>query len=239
MDNYEIQNPQQTGYVYQDTALQASLIQRVFLWMTIGLAITGLTSYITYSSNLLYALFEMGRLAFFGLLAAQIGIVWYLSSRIHSMSFSTATILFGVYSLLTGVSISYIFAAFTMQSLATTFFVTAGTFGATALYGYVTKRDLSKMGSILMMGLIGLIIASLVNMFLKSATMDYIVSGIGVIIFTGLTAWDMQKLKLMFAEAYEDSEEVKKVSVLGALTLYLDFINLFLFLLRFLGRSRD
>lgn len=239
MDNYEIQNPQQTGYVYQDTALQASLIQRVFLWMTIGLAITGLTSYITYSSNLLYALFEMGRLAFFGLLAAQIGIVWYLSSRIESMSFSTATILFGVYSLLTGVSISYIFAAFTMQSLATTFFVTAGTFGATALYGYVTKRDLSKMGSILMMGLIGLIIASLVNMFLKSATMDYIVSGIGVIIFTGLTAWDMQKLKLMFAEAYEDSEEVKKVSVLGALTLYLDFINLFLFLLRFLGRSRD
>lgn len=239
MDNYEIQNPQQTGYVYQDTALQASLIQRVFLWMTIGLAITGLTSYITYSSNLLYALFEMGRLAFFGLLAAQIGIVWYLSSRIESMSFSTATILFGVYSLLTGVSISYIFAAFTMQSLATTFFVTAGTFGATALYGYVTKRDLSKMGSILMMGLIGLIIASLVNMFLKSATMDYIVSGIGVLIFTGLTAWDMQKLKLMFAEAYEDSEEVKKVSVLGALTLYLDFINLFLFLLRFLGRSRD
>lgn len=239
MDNYEIQNPQQTGYVYQDTALQASLIQRVFLWMTIGLAITGLTSYITYSSNLLYALFEMGRLAFFGLLAAQIGIVWYLSSRIQSMSFSTATILFGVYSLLTGVSISYIFAAFTMQSLATTFFVTAGTFGATALYGYVTKRDLSKMGSILMMGLIGLIIASLVNMFLKSATMDYIVSGIGVIIFTGLTAWDMQKLKLMFAEAYEDSEEVKKVSVLGALTLYLDFINLFLFLLRFLGRNRD
>lgn len=239
MNNYEIQDTQQTGYVYQDSALQTSLVQRVFLWMAMGLAITGLTSYITYSSNLYYHLIEGGRLVFYGLIAAEFGIVWYLSSRIHSLSFSTATALFGLYSLLNGVTLSYIFALFTMESLATTFFVTAGTFGAMALYGYVTKRDLSKLGSILMMGLIGLIIAGLVNLFLQSPMLSYITSGLGVLIFTGLTAWDMQKIKAMFADAYEDNEDVKKLSVLGALSLYLDFINLFLYLLRLFGRSKD
>lgn len=225
--------------MYQDTALQSSLVQRVFLWMAMGLAITGLAAYLTFSSNLFYVLLEMGQLAFFGLIALELGIVWYLGRNIMSMSFSTATVLFGVYSLLNGVSLSYIFAVFTMASLATTFFVTAGTFAAMAVYGYVTKRDLSKMGNILMMGVIGLIIAGLVNMFLKNPMVSYITSGIGVLIFTGLTAWDMQKIKMLFSEAYEDNEDIKKLSVIGALHLYLDFINLFLFLLRFLGRSRD
>lgn len=239
MNNYQFNSNTQSSYIYQDTALQASLVQRVFLWMGLGLAITGLTSYLSYSSNLLYAIAQMGQLAFFAIIAIELGIVWYLGSRLHKMSFSTATLLFGLYSLLNGVTLSFIFAVFDIKSLATTFFVTAGTFGAMALFGYTTKRDLSKMGSILMMALIGLIIAGLVNMFLKNETMSYITSGIGVLIFTGLTAWDMQKIKQMFADAYDDNEDVKKLSVLGALTLYLDFINLFLYLLRFLGRSRD
>ncbi len=239
MDNYNLQDSRQTSYVYQDSSLLSSLVQRMFLWMAMGLAITGLSSYVTYSTNLFYWLMEQGSASFWVLIFAEFGIVWYLSSRIYSMSFSTATALFGIYSLLNGVSLSYIFAAYTMESLTSTFFITGGTFAATAFYGYVTKRDLSKMGSILMMGLIGLIIAGLVNIFLKSSMLAFVTSAIGVVIFTGLTAWDMQRFKAIFSEVQEDNEMVQKLSVLGALHLYLDFINLFLYLLRFLGRARD
>lgn len=228
-------NGSSTGqYVYQDQALQRTLVQRVFLWMTMGLSITAFTAYLTFESNLYLSL--LSGASFWILVLAELGIVMALSSRIQKMAFSTATILFGLYSLLNGLTLSVLFAAYTQESLTTTFFVTAGTFGATALFGYVTKRDLSKMGSILFMALIGLIITTLVNIFLGSSLLSLITSAAGVLIFTGLTAWDMQKIKMLFANVASDSEDVKKVSVLGALTLYLDFINLFLYLLRFLGR---
>lgn len=240
MDNNNLSNRPQGGYVYEgDVALQRSLVQRVFVWMAMGLAITGLTAYLTFSSNLLYILAGMGSMSMWLLIGAEVGLVWYLSSRIMSISFSTATVLFGVYSILSGVTLSYIFALYTLESIGTTFLITAGTFGAMATYGYVTKRDLSSMGSILFMGLIGLIIAGVVNIFLQNSMLSLITSCIGVLIFTGLTAWDMQKIKLMFAGAYEDSDDVKKYSVLGALTLYLDFVNLFLYLLRLLGSRRN
>lgn len=238
MNNQNYLSDRQTpssGYVYQDASLQRTLLQRVFLWMAMGLSITGLTSMLTYNSGIFYEI-ASNRLLFWGLMLAEIGIVVYLSSRIMRMSSMTATALFGVYSVLNGVTLSFIFAIYTMSSIATTFFVTAGTFAAMALVGYVTKRDLSKMGSILMMALIGMLIAIVVNLFLKNSMLDLVISGIGVLVFTGLTAYDTQKIKMMLAQANEDGEEVKKLSVLGALTLYLDFINLFLYLLRFLGR---
>lgn len=234
MNNYNYPNNPQGGYVYQDTALQASLVQRVFIWMAMGLAITGLTSYLTFSSNLLYVIAPY----MWGLLIAEFALVWAIGGLINRISFSTATILFAVYSAFNGLTLSTIFAVYTMESIASTFLISAGTFAATAFFGYVTKRDLSKMGSILFMALIGLIIAGVVNIFLKSSMLSFVTSIAGVLIFTGLTAWDMQKIKMFFAEAYEDNETVKKYSVLAALNLYLDFINLFLFLLRLLGNRR-
>ncbi|WP_044190680.1 Bax inhibitor-1/YccA family protein [Porphyromonas sp. COT-290 OH860] len=237
--NYYPEGSRSGGYIYeQDVAVvQRSLIQRVFLWMTMGLSITGLTAMLTYSSSLFYELMS-NSILFWGLMLAELGIVFYLSSRVMKMSFMTATILFAAYSILNGVTLSLIFAAYTMQSIATTFFVTAGTFAAMAFVGYVTKRDLSKMGSILMMALIGLIIATVVNIFLKNSMFELVISGIGVLIFTGLTAYDTQKIKLMLHQA-ESEEVAKKLSVIGALTLYLDFINLFLYLLRFLGSRNE
>lgn len=237
--NYYPEGSRSGGYIYeQDVAVvQRSLIQRVFLWMTMGLSITGLTAMLTYSSSLFYELMS-NSILFWGLMLAELGIVFYLSSRVMKMSFMTATILFAAYSILNGVTLSFIFAAYTMQSIATTFFVTAGTFATMAVVGYVTKRDLSKMGSILMMALIGLIIATVVNIFLKNSMFELVISGIGVLIFTGLTAYDTQKIKLMLHQA-ENEEVAKKLSVIGALTLYLDFINLFLYLLRFLGSRNE
>ncbi len=219
-------------------ATQQSLILRVFVWMAMGLGITGLTAMLTYNSGFFYTLIQ-NQMLFWGLMIAELGMVFYLSARIMKLSFTTATVLFGAYAVLNGLTLSFIFAVYTMGSIATTFFVTAGTFGAMAVFGYVTKRDLSKMGSILIMALIGLIIASVVNIFLGNSTMDLIISAIGVLIFVGLTAWDTQKIKLMLIQTEgQDEELVKKLSVLGALSLYLDFVNLFLYLLRFLG-SRD
>ncbi len=218
-------------------ALQQSLVLRVFVWMACGLAITGLTAMLTYNSSL-FATIIQNRGLFWGLMIAEVGMVWYLSARIMKLSFMTATALFGAYAVLNGLTLSVIFAAFTMTSIAQTFFVTAGTFGAMALFGYFTKRDLSKMGSILFMALIGLIIASVVNIFLGSSMMDLLISALGVLIFTGLTAWDTQKIKLMLSQSEGDEHLTKNLSVLGALMLYLDFVNLFLYLLRFLG-SRD
>ena len=219
-NSYPQENTPNSQFVYQDVALQQSLVQRVFLWMTMGLAITGLTAYLTFESNLYFNIASSGMMWL--LMLAELGVV----------------ILFGAYSILNGLTLSVLFAAYTMESLALTFIVTAGMFGATALYGYVTKRDLSGMGSILFMGVIGLIIAGVVNIFLGSSTLSLITSAAGVIIFTGLTAWDMQKIKHLFSGVYADSEEVKKLSVIGALQLYLDFVNLFIYLLRFFGKRR-
>ena len=170
------------------------------------------------------------------LLIAEIGLVIFLSARIHRISFTTATLLFIAYSILNGVTMAFIFLIYTMTSIATTFFVTAGTFGVMALYGYVTKKDLSRIGNICIMALIGLIIATVVNIFLKNTMMDLIISGIGILLFVGLTAYDSQKIKqLLTADDIEVNETTQKIALLGSITLYLDFINLFLYLLRFLG----
>jgi hypothetical protein len=171
---------------------------------------------------------------------AEVGVVIWLSARLHKLSFASAAGLFTVYSVLNGVTMAAIFAAYTMTSIATTFFVTAGTFGVMAFFGTVTKTDLSKMGKILMMGLIGVIIAAVVNIFLGNSMLELIISVVGVVIFTGLTAWDAKKIKSMMMEyGTEVNEMTQKLAVIGALSLYLDFINLFLYLLRFLGSRND
>lgn len=219
-----------------DKSAQAALFRSVYVWMTLALAITGFVAlYVAKSYTLLNAMAENSFL-FWGLLIAEVGLVIYLSARIHRISFSTATILFIVYSVLNGVTMSILFMVYTMSSIATTFFVTAGTFGATALYGYVTKKDLTRIGNLCIMGVIGLIIASLVNLFLQNSMMDLIISYIGVLLFVGLTAYDSQKIKqLLSDDSIEINETTQKIALMGSLTLYLDFINLFIYLLRILG----
>lgn len=215
---------------------QAALFRSVYVWMALALAITGFVAlYVAKSYTLLNAMAENNFL-FWGMLIAEVGLVMYLSARIHRISFSTATILFIVYSVLNGVTMSILFMVYTMSSIATTFFVTAGTFGATALYGYVTKKDLTRIGNLCIMGVIGLIIASLVNLFLHNSMMDLIISYIGVLLFVGLTAYDSQKIKqLLSDDSIEINETTQKIALMGSLTLYLDFINLFIYLLRILG----
>ena len=173
---------------------------------------------------------------FWGCLLGELGLVYFISSRIMNLSLTTATLLFIAYSILNGVTMSFIFLVYTTSSIANVFFITAGTFGAMSLIGYTTKRDLSKMGQLLMMALVGLIIASFANILMKSDTLSLIISYIGVAVFVGLTAWDTQKIKRMLAQADDISEDAQKIALLGALTLYLDFVNLFLYLLRLLGK---
>jgi len=219
--------------VGQDTLVQRA-VQRTFLWMTLGLAITGLASVYTVDSGLVFRM--IGSNIFYFLLIAEIALVWFLSARVMKLSLPVATASFALYSVLNGVTLSPIFLVYTSESIATTFFVTSGTFGAMALYGYFTKRDLTKWGSLLFMALIGVVIASVVNIFLKSEVMMWIITYIGVVLFVALTAYDTQKIKLLAYQTAHDAELSKKVSILGALSLYLDFINLFLYLLRILGR---
>jgi hypothetical protein len=242
MRNKIIDNP------YSSTIEQAELsktfMSGVFSWMAVALILSGLASYLFGTSETLihYLInFETGSLSILGwvVMLAPLGLVLLMSYRLEKMSYSTLFMTFIAYSVITGISLSFIFIVYTMSSIAVTFFVTAGTFGIMALVGYTTNTDLTKFGSILFMALIGLILASVVNMFLGSSTMDYIISGLGVLIFTGLTAYDTQKLKQIGMTIDANSEIGKKSAVMGALSLYLDFINLFLFLLRFLGNSRD
>lgn len=214
-----------------------ALIRKVYAWMCMALAITGVTALFTASTPFMLNLIFSYQAVFFVMLLVEFGIVVYLVSRINKMSFSSAMGAFVVYSVINGLTLSVIFLAYTASSVAGTFFITAGMFGAMSLIGYTTKKDLSSWGSIFMMLLVGLIIASLVNMFLKSDTMSWIISIVGVIVFTGLTAYDTQKIKNMLHGA-EVGEQTKKVALLGALSLYLDFVNLFLYLLRFLGNRR-
>ncbi|BCL59826.1 membrane protein [Desulfomarina profundi] len=214
-------------------------LAKVFNWMAAGLGITGLVAYFTASTGL--AMTIIGSPLFFILVLAELGMVFYLSARIGKIQASTASSLFIGYSVLNGLTLSVIFLAYTSSSIAGTFFITAGMFGAMAVYGLVTKRDLSGWGSFLFMGLIGIIIASIVNIFLKSSGMAWMISILGVFIFTGLTAYDVQKIKRIGEEGImsQGMEMIKKGAIMGALTLYLDFINLFLMLLRFFGGSRD
>jgi FtsH-binding integral membrane protein len=206
--------------------------------MSAALTITGLVAYfLSQSSAYINMLFNTPSLLWI-VLIAQIGVVILLSARLHSFSMSTATILFILYSVLTGVSFGSLFLVYDMSDIIATFFVTAGTFFATSLVGYVTKMDLSKMGSILMMLLIGLIIATLVNIFIGSEGLYMACTYLGVIIFVGLTAWDTQRIKNMFMEHGTADENGQKLALMGALMLYLDFINLFIYLLRLIS-DRD
>ena len=209
-----------------------ALMRKVYVWMTLALIITGVTAYgVASSPGLIYTLVSSEYL-FWGCLLGELGLVYFISSRITRLSLTTATLLF----IVNGVTMSFIFLVYTMSSIANVFFITAGTFGVMSLIGYTTRRDLSKMGQLLMMALVGLIIASVANIFMKSDTLSLMVSYIGVVLFVGLTAWDTQKIKRMLAQADDITEDAQKIALLGALTLYLDFVNLFLYLLRLLGK---
>ncbi|MCE8189546.1 Bax inhibitor-1/YccA family protein [Porphyromonas gingivalis] len=233
--NFNELNNQSTVYV--DSTLQTTTMRHVFTWMFGALGITALTAMLVAKSSLIYTM-RMNPGLLWGLIIAELALVFILSARIGKMSFFTSSLLFTIYSILNGVTLSSIFIVYTMTSIAATFFITAGMFGAMALWGYFTKKDLSKWGSIFFMLLIGLILATVVNLFLRSGAMGFIFSIVGVIIFTGLTAFDVNKIKQMLAQmqGFEEGDVVRKVALMGALTLYLDFINLFLYLLRFFGR---
>ena len=221
---------------YASKAAQRTLLRSVYVWMTLALVITGFVSMYVAQSYQLISLIFGNKLALWGMLIAELAVVFYLSARINSISFTKATVMFIIYSILNGATLASIFLVYTMSSIASTFFVAAGTFGVMALYGYVTKSDLTRIGNICLMALIGLIIATLVSMFWQNSMLQMIITYAGVILFVGLTAYDSQKIKrLLTADGIEVTEETQKIALLGALTLYLDFINLFLYLLRLLG----
>lgn len=210
-------------------------LTKVYNWMAIALLFTGLAAYFTAGSEqLLQAIFG-NKILFFGLIIAEIALVGYISARIQKLTTTNATLLFLLYSVLNGLTLSFIFIAYTSASISSTFLITAGTFGAMSLYGYFTKRDLTKIGNIAFMALIGIIIASVVNFFMQSSVMSLVISYLGVLIFVALTAYDTQKLKRIAMNGFHNEESMEKSAILGALTLYLDFINLFLFLLRIFG----
>jgi uncharacterized protein len=236
----DMQNQMQTITVSQAKQDAASIfLAKVFNWMAVGLGITGLVAYVTAVTGLAARIINSPLFLIIAL--GTLGLVFFLSARINKIQASTASALFIVYSVLNGLFFSTIFLRYTGTSIAGTFVITASMFGAMAVYGLVTKRDLSGWGSFLFMGLIGLIIASIVNIFLKSPGVYWVTSMIGVLIFTGLTAYDVQKIKRMGEEGIleQGREAITKGSIMGALALYLDFINLFLMLLRFFGGSRD
>lgn len=216
-----------------------ALIRKVYTWMAMALAITGITAYgVAISPNLINFVFG-SKAIFFGLIIAELAMVILLSARLHKLSLTTATLMFITFSVLNGVTLSSIFLIYTASSIATTFFICAGTFAAMSAYGAFTKTDLSSIGKLLFMALIGLIIATVVNLFVHSTGLDLIISYAGVLIFVGLTAWDTQKIKLMLADADYMDEGAQKIALIGALSLYLDFINLFIYLLRIFGARRD
>ena len=236
MNNLDFNSIESTRY---SDSVVATLMRNVYIWMTLALVITGLTAMVTAKSEALMTFIFTNNWALIALMILQLGLVFYFSARINRMSFSTATAVFILYSAITGLTFSSIFVVFSMSSIATTFFITAGMFAAMALVGSFTKKDLSGIGKFALMALIGLIIAGIVNMFLRNAMMDFIVSGIGVLVFAGLTAYDSQKIRQMLQMQSEINESTQKLALLGSLSLYLDFINIFLYLLRFFGSSRD
>lgn len=230
------------GSVGHDYELSASkafpvLMRKVYVWMTLALVITGITAYGVATSPGGMMTLAANRGLMFGIVIADFVLVMALSAAIHRMSLAVATLMFVVYSVLTGAMLSSIFMVYTMSSIANVFFITAGTFAAMAFVGYTTKKDLSSFGRILLMALIGLIIATVVNLFVKSSGLDLIISYAGVLIFVGLTAYDTQKIKQMLLSANEANETMQKIALLGALSLYLDFLNLFLYLLRIFGKK--
>lgn len=234
MENYN-QFSYQPDVVYANNVAKA--MRDVFMRMFLALLVTAATSFAVLLNGTFLAFMLQNSWAYWGLLIAEIVLVFSVSGAINKLSATTANLLFFLYAIINGVVLSTIFLVYTSSSIAQTFLITAGVFGAMAIYGYTTKSDLSKFGSILMMALIGLLVCIVVNIFLASSRLDWIISIVGVGIFIGLTAWDTQKIKHMVAYA-DTPEALSKVSTLGALSLYLDFINLFLYLLRFFG-GRD
>lgn len=218
-----------------------ALMRKVYLWMTLALAISGVTAYIVATSPGLLQMVYGNRWGIWALIIAEFILVWKISRGVWNpnRSLAATTVMFAIFSALNGATLSSIFALFAPAAIIKTFMVTTATFAATAAYGYFTRRDMTKMGGLLMMALIGLIIAGVVNMFLHSSMLDMVVSGVGVLIFVGLTAWDNQQIKMQLAAAPDMGESSQKIALAGALSLYLDFVNLFLYLLRFLGGDRD
>jgi len=215
-----------------------NFMARIYGWMCLALGLTAVTAYYMATPRIVTYLMTHTALII-GLFIAQIAIVVAISGFINKLNTSTALILFLTYAILTGVTISGIFLVYKVSSIYLTFIVTAGMFGAMSLYGYFTRTDLTSIGNIGFMALIGLIIGSVVNIFLKSSTLDFILSSVGVVLFTLLTAYDVQKLKQVYSQLTADRQTMSKIAIVGALTLYLDFINLFLFLLRFMGKRQD
>ena len=224
----------------QVQVLVNTFVRSVYNWMAIGLALTGFIAYYVANSPSLLRLILGNQLIFFGLIIGELALVFSISARVHKMKASTATALFVLYAALNGATLSVVFIAYTSSTITSTFFICAGTFIACSIFGWTTKRDLTSLGGFMFMGLIGIIIASVVNFFIRSSAMTMIISYVGVLVFVGLTAYDTQKIKNMALAQPADLEAgvIRKGAILGALSLYLDFINLFLMLLRILG-SRD
>jgi FtsH-binding integral membrane protein len=235
----EYNNYYDKGQTLAQSSVFAVLMRNVYTWMACGLAMTALTAMIVgRNENWVYTLATSGM--YWGLLIAEVVLVIFLSARINKMSFATAGLMFAAYAILNGVTMSFIMLAYTAESIAQAFFVTAGTFGGMSLVGFFIKKDLSAMGRTLMMALIGLIIATIVNIFWQNSMMASILNYAGVIIFVALTAYDTQKIKVMLQQAQYAgiSDQTNKLALMGSLTLYLDFINLFLYILRLFGNRK-
>lgn len=233
--------------IEQSKSRVQTYMSHVYGWMTVGLALTGLVAWFASNNDAVFRLlFSQNAQGYWSLsvvswvlIAAQLGLVFVLSGMINRLSGSTATMLFMLYSALTGLTLTSIFLMYTASSIVSVFFITAGMFAALAFYGYSTKRDLSGLGRFLFMGLVGIIIASLVNIFMQSAPLMWAITYIGVFVFAGLTAYDTQKLKAFGEQlSTDDASAFRRYAIFGALTLYLDFINLFIMLLRIFGDRR-
>ena len=239
MDYEEFTNVVPRERELEMSAAFPALMRKVYLWMALALVITGLTAYFVATNETLLTMLVTNQILFWGLAIAELGLVIGLTAAINKLSLTTATLMFVIYSVINGATMSFIFLAYTASSITNVFFITAGTFVAMAAFGYFTKTDLSSMGKYLVMAIIGIIIASIVNIFTKSEGLTVILNYLGVLVFVGLTAYDSQKIKEMLLAAPDAGEGAQKVALLGALSLYLDFINLFLYLLRILGSRRD
>ena len=240
------------GFADRTAAVDAGLrtyMLRVYNYMGAAVALTGVVAWlcfqnavVTNEAGAITGLTSFGQMILGGytpiiLMLATLGLVFFISFRIHTLQYTTALALFMVYAALLGAALTSIFVAYTGASVARVFFISAASFGALSLYGYTTQRDLSAMGSFLIMGLVGILLAGIVNIFLQSGALGFVISAVGVLVFAGLTAWDTQRIKEMY-DVQDDGSVAGRKAVMGALTLYLDFINLFLFLLRFLGDRR-
>ena len=225
--------------ISKSQASERSFMSQVYLWMALGLTITGVVAWGMALNPSAVVSLTRNAFLFILIMIAQLGIVFWLSAAIGKISAMTATIGFSIYATLNGIIFSTLFLVYTGASLGSVFLVTAGTFAIVSIYGYTTRKDLTSVGSFLFMALIGLILASVVNIFLRSTAFDLVLSYIGIFIFIGLTAYDTQQLKRIHEQGFGAGEMLQKMSLIGALRLYLDFINLFLLLLRVMGRRRD